>query len=180
KTALMHWQIHKRGSLHHKMNQERGVPTEVAVVIGADPATVYSAVAPVPEGLDKMVFSGIIRRKGLELVKCQTIDLEVPANSEIVLEGYVDPKETRLEGPFGDHFGYYTAVEAYPVFHLTGVMRRARPIYLTTVVGKPILEDAYIGKVIERNFLPLIKVFHPEIVDIDFPSAGCFQGMVIV
>ena len=180
KTTLMHWQIHKRGSLHYKMNQQKGVRTEVAVVIGADPATVYSAVAPVPEGLDKMLFSGIMRKKGMELVKCQTVDLEVPANSEIVLEGYVDPTETRLEGPFGDHLGYYTQAEEYPVFHVTAVMRKEKPIYLTTVVGKPILEDAYIGKVIERTFLPLIKVFHPEIVDIDFPSAGCFQGMVIV
>jgi 4-hydroxy-3-polyprenylbenzoate decarboxylase len=180
KTTLMHWQIHKRGSLHHKMNQQRGVRTEVAVVIGADPATVYSAVAPVPEGLDKMLFSGIMRKKGLELVKCQTIDLEVPANSEIVLEGYVDPKETKPEGPFGDHFGYYIPVDEYPVFHLTGVMRRAKPIYLTTVVGKPVLEDAYLGKVIERAFLPLIQVLQPEVVDIDFPSAGCFQGMAIV
>ena len=179
KTALMHWQIHKRGALHYKMNQESGVRTEVAVVIGADSATVYSAVAPVPEGLDKMLFSGIMRKKGLELVKCQTIDLEVPANSEIVLEGYVDPTETRVEGPFGDHFGYYTPAEEYPVFHLTAVMRRAKPIYLATVVGKPVLEDAYIGKAVERSFLPLIKVFHPEIVDIDFPAAGCFQGMVI-
>lgn len=180
KIALMHWQIHKRGSLHYKMNQGKEIRTEVAVVIGADPSTVYSAVAPVPEGVDKMFFSGIMRKKGLDLVKCQTVDLEVPANSEIVLEGYVDPDDTRPEGPFGDHFGYYTPVGEYPVFHLTGVMRRAKPVYLTTVVGKPILEDAYLGKVIERGFLPLIKVLQPEVVDIDFPSAGCFQGMVIV
>ncbi|MCL4436794.1 MAG: menaquinone biosynthesis decarboxylase [Thaumarchaeota archaeon] len=180
KTAAMHWQTHKRGAQHFKMMAEKGERIQVAVIIGADPATAYSGAAPVPEGLDKMLFSGILRRKGVEMVKCQTVDLEVPARAEIVLEGYVDPKDMRVEGPFGDHIGYYTTPEPYPTFHLTGVMRREKPIYLTTVVGKPVLEDAYIGKVIERSFLPLIKVFQPEVIDVNFPPAGWFQGLAIV
>ena len=179
-TAAMHWQIHKRGAMHFKRMSEQGKRTEVAVIIGADPATVYSGVAPVPEGLDKFLFAGIMRRKGIDLVKCLTVDLEVPAHSEIVLEGYVDPKDVRIEGPFGDHTGYYTPAEPYPTFHLTGIMRKQNPTYLTTVVGKPILEDAYIGKVIERSFLPLIQVLQPEVVDISFPAAGWFQGLAIV
>jgi 4-hydroxy-3-polyprenylbenzoate decarboxylase len=162
------------------MNKEKMQKTEVAIVIGADPATVFSAVAPVPEGLDKFLFAGITRRKGIDLVKCRTVDVEVPASAEVVLEGYVDPSEMNLEGPFGDHTGYYTPPEPYPTFTLTGIMMRNNPIYLTTVVGKPILEDAYIGKVIERSFLPLVKMFQPEVVDFSMPAAGWFQGIAIV
>jgi 4-hydroxy-3-polyprenylbenzoate decarboxylase len=180
KKAIMHWQIHKRGALHYEMNKENSRKTEVAIVIGADPAIVFSAVAPVPEGLDKFLFAGITRKKGIDLVKCRTIDLEVPATAEIVLEGYVDPSELNVEGPFGDHTGYYTPPEPFPTFTLTGIMMRKNPIYLTTVVGKPILEDAYIGKVIERSFLPLVRLFQPEVVDFSMPPAGWFQGLAIV
>ncbi|MGI0024150.1 MAG: menaquinone biosynthesis decarboxylase [Nitrososphaera sp.] len=178
--AIMHWQIHKRGAQHYKMLREQGKKIEVAVVIGADPATVFSAVAPVPEGMDKFLFSGIAKKKGVKLLKCRTVDLEVPANAEIVLEGYVDPDDIRTEGPFGDHTGYYTPAEPFPTFTLTGMMRRSQPIYLTTVVGKPILEDSYIGKVIERSFLPLIQMFHPEVADFAMPAAGWFQGLAII
>ncbi len=178
--ALMHWQKHKRGAHHYDIKKDSGSKIEVAIIIGGDPATVFSAVTPVPEGLDKYVFSGITRKTGIKTVKCKTVDLEVPANAEIVLEGYVDPSDIRMEGPFGDHTGYYTPPEPYPVFTLTGVMRRQKPIYLTTIVGKPILEDAYIGKVIERSFLPLIKMFHPEVVDFSMPASGWFQGMAII
>lgn len=180
KKAIMHWQIHKRGALHYQMNKENMQKTEVAIVIGADPATVFSAVAPVPEGLDKFLFAGITRKKGMDLVKCRTVDIEVPASAEIVLEGYVDPSELNIEGPFGDHTGYYTPPEPFPTFTLTCIMMRNNPIYLTTVVGKPILEDAYIGKVIERSFLPLVKLFQPEVVDFSMPAAGWFQGLAIV
>ena len=180
KKAIMHWQIHKRGALHYQMNKENSQKTEVAIVIGADPATVFSAVAPVPEGLDKFLFAGITRKNGIDLVKCRTIDVEVPATAEIVLEGYVDPSELNVEGPFGDHTGYYTPPEPFPTFTLTGIMMRKNPIYLTTVVGKPILEDAYIGKVIERSFLPLVRLFQPEVVDFSMPPAGWFQGLAIV
>lgn len=180
KRAIMHWQIHKRGAQHYQMIREQKKKIEVAVVIGADPATVFSAVAPVPEGLDKYLFAGIVRKKGLKLVKCNGVDLDVPADAEIVLEGYVDPNDVRMEGPFGDHTGYYTPPEPYPTFHLTGIMRKENPIYLTTVVGKPILEDAYIGTVIERSFLPMIRMFHPEVVDFAMPPAGWYQGLAII
>lgn len=180
KKAIIHWQTHKRSAPHYEITKEQRKPIEVAVIIGADPATVLTAVAPVPEGIDKFLFSGIMRKKGVKLVKCSTIDLEVPANAEIVLEGYVDPNDMRMEGPFGDHTGYYTPPEPFPTFTLTGLMRRKEPIYLATVVGKPILEDAYIGKVIERSFLPLIQILQPEVVDFAMPAAGWFQGIAII
>ena len=178
--ALMHWQKHKRGAHHGEISKERGEKIQAAIIIGCEPATVFSSIAPVPEGLDKYLFAGITRKKGIKTVKCKTIDLEVPANAEIVLEGYVDPYDIRDEGPFGDHTGYYTPVEPYPTFTLTGIMRRKNPIYVTTVVGKPVLEDAYIGKVIEQSFLPLIRMFHPEVVDFSMPAAGWFQGLAII
>ena len=176
----MHWQKHKRGAEHHDIANEKKSRTETAIIIGSEPATVFSAVAPVPEGLDKYLFAGITRKKGIKTVKCKTIDLEVPANAEIVLEGYVDSSDIRDEGPFGDHTGYYTPKEPFPTFTLTGIMQRKNPVYLTTIVGKPILEDAYIGKVIESAFLPMIRMFHPEVVDFDMPAAGWFQGMAII
>ena len=178
--ALMHWQKHKRGAAHHDLLKEKNNKIEAAIIIGGEPATVFSAVAPVPEGLDKYLFAGITRKKGIKTVKCKTIDLEVPANAEIVFEGYVDAMDVRDEGPFGDHTGYYTPKEPFPTFTLTGIMQRKNPVYLTTVVGKPILEAAYIGKVIERSFLPLIKMLHPEVVDFSMPPAGWFQGLAIV
>lgn len=174
--ALVHWQKHKRGAHHGDISRE-GREDSSQVIIGGEPATIFSSIAPVPEGLDKYLFAGIARKEGIKTVKCKTVDLDVPANAEIVLEGYVDPADTRDEGPFGDHTGYYTPVEPYPTFTLTGVMRRKDPIYVTTVVGKPILEDAYIGKVIERSFLPLIQMFHPEVVDFGMPAAGWFQDL---
>ena len=122
KKAIMHWQIHKRGALHYQMNKEENKKTEVAIVIGADPAVVFSAIAPVPEGMDKYLFAGITRKRGIKLVKCKTVDIEVPASAEIVLEGYVDPSEINIEGPFGDHTGYYTPPEPYPTFTLTGII----------------------------------------------------------
>lgn len=178
--ALMHWQKHKRGAQHGMIKGDAGQKIEAAIVIGAEPATIFAGVAPVPEGLDKYLFAGITRKKGIRMVKCKTVDLEVPANADIILEGYVDPQDMRDEGPFGDHTGYYTPVEKYPTFTLTGIMRRTDPIYLTTIVGKPVLEDAYIGKVIERAFLPLMQMLHPEIVDYSMPAAGWFQGFAII
>lgn len=180
RKAIMHWQIHKRGAQHYQIMKGTNKPIEVAVIVGADPATVFSGVAPVPEGLDKFLFSGITRKKGTKLIKCSTVDLEVPANAEIVLEGYVNPNDICMEGPFGDHTGYYTPPEPYPTFTLTAIMRRKEPIYLTTVVGKPVLEDAYIGKVIERSFLPLIKIFQPEVMDFAMPPCGWFQGLAVI
>jgi len=178
--ALMHWQKHKRGAHHGDISKDRGEKIPVAIIIGGEPATIFSSIAPVPEGLDKYLFAGITRKEGIKTVKCKTIDLDVPANAEIVLEGYVDPEDIRDEGPFGDHTGYYTPAEPYPTFTLTGIMRRKDPIYVTTVVGKPVLEDAYIGKVIERSFLPLIRMLQPEVVDYSMPAAGWFQGLAII
>ncbi len=178
--AIMHWQKHKRGAHHGDISKDRGEKIPVAIIIGGEPATIFSSIAPVPEGLDKYLFAGITRKQGIKTVKCKTIDLDVPANAEIVLEGYVDPEDVRDEGPFGDHTGYYTPAEPFPTFTLTGIMRRKDPIYITTVVGKPILEDAYIGKVIERSFLPLIRMLQPEVVDYSMPAAGWFQGLAII
>jgi 4-hydroxy-3-polyprenylbenzoate decarboxylase len=180
KQAIMHWQIHKRGAQHFDISKESKNPIPVAIVIGSDPGTIFSSIAPVPEGMDKFLFAGISRRKGVKLVKCRTIDLEVPAHAEIVFEGTVQPSKLELEGPFGDHTGYYTPPDYFPVFTLRGVMCKKKPIYLTTVVGKPILEDAYFGKVIERSFLPLIQMFQPEVVDFSMPPAGWFQGLGII
>ena len=180
KKAIMHWQIHKRGAQHYEILKDSQKPIEVAVVIGSDPGTIFSSIAPVPEGLDKFLFAGISRKKGIKLVKCSTVDLEVPANAEIVFEGIVDPNKLEVEGPFGDHTGYYTPPDLFPTFTLTGIMQKEKPIYLTTVVGKPILEDAFFGKVIEKSFLPLIRMFQPEVVDFSMPPAGWFQGLAII
>ena len=178
--ASMHWQKHKRGANHGDIAKDKGEKIPAAIIFGGEPATVFSSIAPVPEGLDKYLFAGITRKEGIKTVKCKTVDLDVPANAEIVLEGYVDPEDIRDEGPFGDHTGYYTPVEPYPTFTLTGIMRRKNPVYVTTVVGKPILEDAYIGKVIERSFLPLVQMFHPEVVDFSMPASGWFQGFAVI
>ena len=178
--ASMHWQKHKRGANHGDIAKDKGEKIPAAIIFGGEPSTVFSSIAPVPEGLDKYLFSGITRKEGIKTVKCKTVDLDVPANAEIVLEGYVDPEDIRDEGPFGDHTGYYTPVEPYPTFTLTGIMRRKNPVYVTTVVGKPILEDAYIGKEIERSFLPLVQMFHPEVVDFSMPASGWFQGFAVI
>jgi 4-hydroxy-3-polyprenylbenzoate decarboxylase len=180
KKAIMHWQIHKRGAQHYEILKDSQKPIEVAVVIGSDPGTIFSSIAPVPEGLDKFLFAGISRKKGIKLIKCATVNLEVPANAEIVFEGIVDPNKLEIEGPFGDHTGYYTPADLFPTFTLTGIMQKEKPIYLTTVVGKPILEDAFFGKVIEKSFLPLVRMFQPEVVDFSMPAAGWFQGLAII
>ena len=153
---------------------------EVAVAIGADPASCYAASAPLPYGIDEFLLAGFIRNKSVPLVKCKTVDLEVPANAEIILEGYIDPSEMRLEGPFGDHTGYYSQDGDYPVFHLTAITHRKDPIYLTTIVGKPPQEDFYLGRATERIFLPLMRTQLPEIVDMDMPVEGVFHNCVIV
>ena len=180
-TTGMHWQTHKVGAHHQRLAQEQGVERlEVAVALGGDPATVWAGSAPLPPDLDEYVLAGFIREEGVELVKCVTVDLEVPAHAEIVLEGYVDPTESQLEGPFGDHTGYYSPAEEYPVFHVTAMTRRKDPIYPTTMVGRPPTEDYFMGKVSERLFLPAIQMMLPEIVDINMPAEGAFHNLVIV
>jgi len=182
RTLGMHWQIHKGGAEHHRRAEEAKDPRrmDVAIALGGDPAMVYAASAPLPPGVDEVVFAGWLRGAPVELVKCRTVDLEVPAEAEIVLEGYVDPTERRLEGPFGDHTGYYSLARDYPVFHLTAVTRRARPIYPTTIVGRPPQEDYWLGKATERLFLPIMKMMLPEIVDVNMPAEGVFHNLVIV
>jgi 4-hydroxy-3-polyprenylbenzoate decarboxylase len=180
RTTGMHWQRHKGGAQHHRVAERLGKRLPVAVALGPDPALAYSATAPMPEGLDELMLAGFLRRQRVELVKCVTVDLEVPANSQIVLEGYVEPGERRREGPFGDHTGFYSHADDYPVFHITCITRRKRPIYLTTVVGIPPMEDYYLGKASERIFLPLIRKTLPEIVDMAFPAAGIFHNIVLV
>lgn len=177
-STAMHWQTQKDGATHSRKAGKGRL--EVAAVIGADPATVFSGVAPLPYGMDEFLLSGFLNKRGVELVRCRTVDLEVPASSEIVIEGYVDPSETVPEGPFGDHTGVYTPPELFPVFHVTCMTMRQNPIYLTTIVGKPPMEDFYIGKTIERIFLPLIKKQLPEVHDMNFPLEGTFNNAVIV
>jgi 4-hydroxy-3-polyprenylbenzoate decarboxylase len=177
RTAMMHWQIHKDGAAHLRDSQGR-VP--VAVAIGTDPATTYSASAPLPPHLDEMVFAGFLRGSSVEMVRCRTVDLEVPATAEVVLEGYVDANDLRPEGPFGDHTGFYTPVDRYPTLHLTGMSMRRDALYATTIVGKPPMEDFFLGKATERIFLPLIRMTLPDLVDMNLPLEGVFHNCAIV
>ncbi len=177
RTLGMHWQTHKGGAEHEHRATSR---MPVAIALGGDPALIYAASAPLPPGVDEVVFAGWLRGGGIDLVRCRTNDLEVPAQAEIVLEGWVDPQERRLEGPFGDHTGYYSLAREYPVFHLTAVTRRARPIYPTTIVGRPPQEDYWLGKATERLFLPIMRLMLPEIVDVNMPAEGVFHNLVIV
>ncbi len=180
RTTGMHWQRHKGGAQHHRVAERLGKRLEVAVALGPEPVLPYCATAPMPEGLDELLLAGFLARRRIELVKCVTVDLEVPASSHIVLEGYVEPGERRREGPFGDHTGLYSQPDDYPVFHLTCVTRRKRPTYLTTIVGVPPMEDYYLGLASERIFLPIIRKTLPEIVDMHFPAEGIFHNLVIV
>jgi 4-hydroxy-3-polyprenylbenzoate decarboxylase len=180
RTTGMHWHMHKDGAKHYRNAEKLGKRLEVAVAIGSDPAVMYSSTAPLPEGVDEMLFAGFLRKSSVELVKCETIDLEVPANSEIVLEGYCEPNERRIEGPFGDHTGYYSLKDEFPMFHITCITHRKDALYPATIVGKPPMEDCYIAKTTERIFLPLIKKQIPEIVDINLPVEGVFHNIAIV
>ena len=153
---------------------------EVAVAIGTDPATTFSAIVPAPPEVEEFIIAGFLRQKPVELVRCETVDLEVPASAEIVLEGYVKLEELRTEGPFGDHTGFYSLEDEYPVFHVTCITHRKNPIYATTIVGKPPMEDAWMGKAVERIFLPLMKLTLPEIVDVNLPVEGQFHNLMIV
>ncbi len=179
-TTGMHWHIHKDAS--HFFNEYEFIDQKmpVAVAIGADPATIYAATAPMPRGVDELLLSGFFRKKGVTMVDCKTIDMQVPAEAEFVLEGYVDCQERRLEGPFGDHTGYYSPADMYPVFHLTAITRRERPIYCATLVGPPPMEDCYMAKATERIFLPLIKCVMPEIRDYFLPWEGVFHNIAVV
>jgi 4-hydroxy-3-polyprenylbenzoate decarboxylase len=180
-TTGMHWQTHKVGTHHYRMSHELGLDRlDVAVALGGDPATIWTGSAPLPPDMDEMVMAGFLREEGVDLVKAKTNDLMVPAQSEIILEGYVVPGEERDEGPFGDHTGYYSMEEPYPVFHITCITHRKEPIYPAALVGRPPMEDYYMGKVTERIFLPMMKLVLPELVDINMPAEGSFHNLVIV
>jgi len=181
RRLLMHWQRHKGGAEHERVAREVNEPTiPAAVVLGGDPASMWCASAPLPPNIDEYLLAGWLRGRPVEFVDCVSQPLEVPAEAEIVLEGYVDPNEHLPEGPFGDHTGYYTPVEPFPVFHLTAITRRANPIYPTTVVGVPPMEDVWMGKATERLFMPLIRLFMPEVIDVCMPASGIFHNLVLV
>ena len=176
----MHWHIHKDGSHYFNEYCKIGQRMPVAVAIGVDPATIYAATAPLPRGVDEMLLAGFIRKKPVIMAKCVTVDLEVPAEAEFVLEGYVDPGELKKEGPFGDHTGYYSLADDYPVFHVTAITHRKNPVYNATLVGRPPMEDCYMAKATARLFLPLLQAVMPEICDYWFPWEGVFHNIVIV
>jgi 4-hydroxy-3-polyprenylbenzoate decarboxylase len=177
RSTYMHWQIHKDGRMDYLATDGR---LDVAVAIGLDPVTAYSASAPLPKHVDELMVAGFLRGEAVELVQAKTVDLQVPAAAEIVLEGYVEAGDEGTEGPFGDHTGYYTAPEQFPVFHLTAMTMRRDAIYPSIVVGKPPAEDAWLGKATERIFLPAVRMSVPEIVDYDLPVAGAFHNCAIV
>src|SRR5262249_30093178 len=177
RATAMHWQLHKDGRADFSSADGR---MEVAVALGLDPVTAYSASAPLPKHTDELMFAGFLRGEAVELVQAVSVDLQVPANAEIVLEGYVEQGDLAEEGPFGDHTGYYTAAEPFPVFHVTALTMRRDAIYPSIVVGKPPAEDAWLGKATERIFLPAIRASVPEIVDYDLPVAGAFHNCAIV
>jgi 4-hydroxy-3-polyprenylbenzoate decarboxylase len=176
-TTAMHWQIHKDGRADYLATDGR---IEVAVALGLDPVTTYTASAPLPKHIDELMLAGFLRGEPVQLVHAKTVDLDVPANAEIVLEGYIEKDELTAEGPFGDHTGFYTAAEPFPVFHVTAMTMREGAIYPSIVVGKPPAEDAWLGKATERIFLPAVRMTVPEIVDYDLPVAGVFHNCCIV
>lgn len=180
KTTGMHWHMHHDGAENYRKNCQLGRITEVAVALGGDPAITYSGTAPLPKDIDELIFAGFIRKKPVDLVKCKTIDMEVPADAEIIIEGYVDPLERRIEGPFGDHTGYYSLADEYPVFHVKCITRKKNAIYPATIVGKPPQEDCYMALATERIFLPLLKFQLPEVVDMHLPMEGVFHNCVLV
>ncbi len=181
RRLAMHWQRHKVGAAHWREMAERGVRMEVCIAIGADPASLYSASAPLPPTVDEFLFAGFLRRSPVSLAKAVTCDLEVPADAEFVIEGYIDPaEELVVEGPFGDHTGFYSEADLYPQVHVTAVTMRRQPVYATTIVGRPPMEDYYLGHATERIFLPLLKLTVPEIVDYHMPSEGIFHNLVFV
>jgi len=180
RTTAMHWQVHKVGARHGKVYYQRSERMPVAVTLGGDPALTFAATAPLPDGLDEVLFAGFLRKKSVELVKCKTINVDVPADADFVLEGFVQPGEMQPEGPFGDHTGFYTAVEDYPVFHLTAITHRRGAIYPTTIVGPPPMEDFYMGDATVRIFLPVFKMNFPELVDMTLPPEGVFHNLVFV
>ncbi|MDQ3516953.1 MAG: menaquinone biosynthesis decarboxylase [Gemmatimonadota bacterium] len=181
RTLAMHWQRHKVGAAHWREMAERGETMPVCIAVGGDPASIYSASAPLPPTVDEFLFAGFLRKVPVRLVKALTCDLEVPADADFVMEGYIDPREPLVtEGPFGDHTGFYSLADLYPQVHVTALTMKKDPIYATTIVGRPPMEDFYLGHATERIFLPLLKLTVPEIVDYHMPAEGIFHNLVFV
>lgn len=180
RTCGMHWQMHKTGMRHMEDAGQKRQKIEVAVCLGGDPVYNFAAISPLPPGIDEMLFAGFLRRERVATVKCKTVDVQVPADCEFVIEGYVDPAERRLEGPFGDHTGYYSLAGDFPVLHVTALTMRERPVYPATIVGQPPMEDGWMGKAVERIFLPMIQLTTPEIVDMNLPVEATFHNMAFV
>ena len=181
RSTGMHWQLQKVGARHGRRYHETGTRMPVAVFLGGDPVFTFCATAPLPEGLDEFLLAGYLRKKSVELVRCETSELEVPANADIVIEGYVDPQEPlREEGPFGDHTGYYSLPDHYPVLHITAITHRKDAVYPATIVGVPPMEDFYIGSASVKLFLPILKMTFPELVDVALPAEGVFHNLVFV
>jgi 4-hydroxy-3-polyprenylbenzoate decarboxylase len=176
----MHWHIHKDGSHYFQEYRRAGKRMPVAVAVGTDPSVTYASTAPLPRGIDEMLLAGFIRKRPVPMARCVSVDLEVPAEAEFVIEGYVDPEEVRLEGPFGDHTGYYSPADKYPVFHVTALTHRRYPVYAATIVGRPPMEDRWLGKATERIFLPLLRAIHPEVRDIWMPWGGVFHNFIVM
>lgn len=176
----MHWQYNKDGARHYRKHKEKGTRMPVAVALGGPPAVTYASTAPLPPDIDEMLFAGFLESRTIPMVKAKTCDLMVPAESEYIIEGYVDPGDETIEGPFGDHTGFYSAADTYPVFHVTCITTRNKPVYPTTIVGKPPMEDCYMAKATERLFLPLLKMVVPEIVDMNLPLEGVFHNCALV
>ena len=180
-TLAMHWQRHKVGAAHWREMAERGEKMPVVIALGGDPASIYSGSAPLPPTIDEFIFAGFLRKSPVELAKAVTSDLDVPAEADIVIEGYIDPAEDLvMEGPFGDHTGFYSLADLYPKVHVTAVTMRKDPVYPATLVGKPPMEDYYLGHATERIFLPLLRLTVPEIVDYHMPAPGIFHNLVFV
>lgn len=180
KLAAMHWHMHHDGARHFRMYKKRGDRMPLAIVLGGEPVLPYAATCPLPPDVSELLFAGFLNDGGVDLVPCKTIPLEVPANAEIVIEGWVDIDQTLVEGPFGDHTGFYSLADRYPAFHVSAITHRRDPIYPTTIVGKPPMEDYYLGKATERIFLPLLKTIIPDIVDYSLPMFGAFHNCVFI
>lgn len=180
KSTGMHWHIHHDGAVNYRKTANLGKRMDVAVALGGDPITIFSATAPLPYGIEELFFAGFLRKRPVEVVKAKTVDLLVPAHAEIILEGYVERNEKRREGPFGDHTGFYSVTANYPIFHVTCVTQRKNPLYPATIVGKPPMEDCYMAKATERMFLPFIKMQLPEVVDINLPIEGVFHNCALI
>lgn len=179
-ALAMHWQIHHDGAAHHREYRQAGEQMPVAIALGGDPVMSYIGTAPLPSGIDELLFAGFLRKSNVEMVTAKTIDMLVPADADIVIEGYIEPDETCIEGPFGDHTGFYSLADEYPLLHITAITHRKNPIYQTIIVGKPPMEDCYMGKATERIFMPLIKTQLPELVDMNLPLFGVFHNFALI